>query len=77
MLLDLSLPDGDGLTVLDRLRGSAAAPKVSVAMTGRDDPATRERCLTAGCRDVLIKPVPTSELVRRIATWTTEPPEGG
>jgi len=64
MLLDLTLPDGDGLTVLRELGTRGALPPVALAMTGHDDPGTRERCLAAGCRDVLVKPVPTRELLR-------------
>ena len=68
-LIDLSLPDGDGLTVIGRLRELGREPRVSVAVTGRDDPAVRARCLAAGCRDVLLKPVPARELPRLVATW--------
>jgi CheY-like chemotaxis protein len=38
-------------------------------MTGHDDPRTRERCLSAGCVEVLVKPVPVRELVRRVGEW--------
>lgn len=69
MLLDLTLPDGDGLGVLDAVRARGAAPRVTVAMTGRDDDATRARCLAAGCADVLAKPVPVRELLRRVGDW--------
>ena len=69
MLLDLTLPDGDGLRVLDAVRGTGAAPRVAVAMTGHDDDATRARCLAAGCADVLHKPVPTRELLARAGQW--------
>lgn len=66
VLLDLRLPDGDGLTLVDHLRGAGS---VVVALTGDDDPKKRQRCLDAGCVDVLIKPVPARELVRRVAEW--------
>lgn len=69
MLLDLTLPDGDGLSVLDAVRGTGDAPRVAVAMTGHDDDATRRRCLDAGCADVLLKPVPARELLARAAGW--------
>jgi two-component system KDP operon response regulator KdpE len=69
MLLDLTLPDGDGLRVLDAVRRHGAPPRVTVAMTGHDDDATRARCLAAGCADVLAKPVPVRELLRRAAGW--------
>ena len=65
VLIDLTLPDGDGLTVVQPLR--AAGSRTFVALTGRDDAATRERCLAAGCADVLVKPVPTRQLLSRIA----------
>ena len=70
-LLDLTLPDGDGLTILSELRGRGREPRITVAVTGRDDPAVRERCLAAGCRDVLLKPVPARELPRLVASWLT------
>ena len=67
MLLDLSLPDGDGLAALGRLRELGAPPKVTIAMTGDDEPATRTRCIEAGCAEVLIKPVSIRELRSSIA----------
>jgi DNA-binding response OmpR family regulator len=71
-LLDLSLPDGDGMEVLYRLRAAGAVPPVAVALTGRDDPATIARCTAAGCRAVLLKPVPTRELLARVEAWGVE-----
>lgn len=69
VLLDLTLPDGDGLSVLSALRDIGREPRITVAVTGRDDPAVRARCLAAGCREVLLKPVPARELPRLVATW--------
>ncbi|HUQ99466.1 MAG TPA: response regulator [Gemmatimonadaceae bacterium] len=66
MLLDLTLPDGDGLDVLKSLRESVALPRVTLAMTGYNDSATRRACLDAGCADLLVKPVPIAELLRQI-----------
>ncbi len=67
LLLDLGLADGDGLLVLDRLHD--ARPRVSVALTGREEPEVRARCMAAGCREVLVKPVPARELLRRAQEW--------
>ncbi len=67
VLLDLTLPDGDGLALIDPLRASGS--KTFVALTGRDEPETRERCLAAGCIEVLIKPVPARELVARTSSF--------
>lgn len=66
-LLDLTLPDGDGLTLVEPLR--VAGCKMVVALTGHDDFETRQRCLTAGCSDVLVKPVPARELLARARAW--------
>lgn len=69
LLLDLSLPDGDGLDVALRLREVGVQPKATVALTGRDDPASLERCEAAGCTAVMVKPVPAAELLRRTREW--------
>ena len=72
MLLDLSLPDGDGLDVLRRLDAGAHRPRHTIALTGRDEPAVREACLAAGCGEVMIKPVPIRELLRRVGELVAE-----
>lgn len=72
MLLDVTLPDGDGLSVLEILHGSRALPAVTVALTGHDDDLTVQRCRAAGCRDVLLKPVPVRDLLRHAAEWIPE-----
>ena len=72
MLLDVTLPDGDGLSVLTLLAGGSAMPPVTVALTGHDDALTVQRCRAAGCREVLLKPVPVRDLLRRAAEWLPE-----
>jgi DNA-binding response OmpR family regulator len=69
LLLDLGLADGDGLLVLEQLRARGALPTVSVALTGRDDPETVARCLAAGCKEVLLKPVPARTLLAKAREW--------
>ena len=71
MLLDLTLPDGDGLSVLNDLAPRRASPPVTLAITGDDDDVTRARCIAAGCSDVLVKPVPIRELLRIIGERLT------
>ncbi len=68
MLLDLTLPDADGLSVIEGLAVRTVRPKFIVAMTGHADQATRTRCIAAGCNDVLIKPVPVRELLSLVAS---------
>ena len=66
MLLDLTLPDGDGLQVLHRLREGGRLPRTTLALTGRDGSEVHNRCLEAGCADVLVKPVPMKLLMERV-----------
>jgi DNA-binding response OmpR family regulator len=69
MLLDLTLPDGSGLDILQRLDESGERPRVTVALTGRDEPQVAQRCYDLGCAAVLVKPVPARELLRRADEW--------
>ena len=69
LLLDLGLSDGDGLTVLTELTSRNALPRVTVALTGRDEEEISDRCLAAGCRAVMLKPVPVGELLRKSREW--------
>jgi CheY-like chemotaxis protein len=67
LLLDLTLPDADGLWVIEELAARDIRPMVKLAMSGYDDVATRQRCMAAGCDDLLVKPVPVRDILRAIA----------
>ena len=69
LLLDLGLSDGDGLQVLAQLRMLDAMPRISVALTGREEPEIVARCREMGCADVLLKPVPARELLAKARGW--------
>lgn len=69
LLLDLTLPDGDGLAVVERLRAAGRLPRAFVALTGHDDASLTARCRAAGCRDVLVKPVPVRVLLGKMKEW--------
>jgi two-component system OmpR family response regulator len=73
LLLDLGLPDGDGMLALSELRALGAPPHVAVALTGRDEPEVAARCIEGGCAAVLVKPVPARELVAKVREWTSSP----
>jgi len=66
MLLDLGLPDADGLTVLAALAPRGLAPRHTIALTGDGDDATVRRCRSAGCDDVLLKPVSPGVLLKKV-----------
>jgi len=64
ILLDLGLPDGDGLDLLRRIREWSTAPVIVVSARGRED--DKVIALDAGADDYLTKPFGTSELLARI-----------
>ena len=66
ILLDLTLPDGEGLDLLPGLTPRTPSRPVLIALTGRDEPQVVRRCRELGCHDVLLKPVPPRDLVRRV-----------
>jgi len=71
MLLDLSLPDADGLDTL--VRAHAHAPKIPiVVLTGHDDEALAVRAVRAGAQDYLVKGRVDGELLVRSIRYASE-----
>jgi len=64
VLLDLGLPDMDGIDVVRDLRKVTAVPVV--ILTARDDERSVVRGLRAGADDYLVKPARMAELLARI-----------
>lgn len=64
ILLDLELPDGHGLEVVDRVRAWSQVPIIVVSARGRDD--DKVRALDAGADDYLTKPFSAQELLARV-----------
>ena len=65
VLLDLGLPDVDGLEVLDAIRGSAPDAQV-IVLTARSEIEDRVEGLERGADDYLVKPFAFQELLARI-----------
>ena len=65
VVLDLSLPDGDGLDLLNDLRLGGFESPVLV-LTARDEPRARVLGLDSGADDYLTKPFDMNELIARI-----------
>lgn len=63
-LLDLGLPDMDGLTLLQQLRASYAGP--ILIMSSRGFEQQKVRALDAGADDYLVKPFGLGELLARL-----------
>jgi DNA-binding response OmpR family regulator len=76
VLLDLGLPDADGMDVLRRLRRIAATPVL--VLTARDAERDVVRGLRLGADDYLVKPVRLRELLARVdAVVRRTRPAGG
>lgn len=72
ILLDLMLPDGDGLDIVRRLR--AAKDRVAVlAVTARDTVPERVAGLDSGADDYLVKPFAQEELLARMRALLRRP----
>ncbi|MDR6861479.1 response regulator transcription factor [Variovorax guangxiensis] len=65
VLLDLHLPDGEGLSLLPDVRALRDRPIV-IVLTARDQVTDRIRGLDAGADDYLIKPYDPAELLARL-----------
>jgi len=76
LLLDLGLPDGDGLSLLARLRAQPQRPEAPQAlpradlpvliMTARDGVSDRVAGLDGGADDYIVKPFDATELMARL-----------
>lgn len=64
VLLDLGLPDMDGLEVLRKLRTLSSVPVV--VLTARDDERSVVRALRGGADDYVVKPARLGELHARL-----------
>ena len=64
LILDLILPDIDGLEMQDRLVGSGAPPVIFV--TAQRDPVSVVRAMKNGAIDFLIEPVDFDELIAAV-----------
>lgn len=69
VLLDLGLPDGDGLELLKRIRRIKPTLPV-ILVTARDRPADRVEGLDLGADDYVVKPFELSELEARMRAVT-------
>lgn len=65
VLLDLGLPDMDGLEILTQLRGLPRETPV-IIISARDREAEKVRALDMGADDYVVKPFGVSELLARI-----------
>lgn len=70
VILDLGLPDVDGMEVLRRMRGGIAAAVPILVLTARQAVGDRVEGLDAGADDYLLKPFDMLELDARLRSIT-------
>jgi two-component system KDP operon response regulator KdpE len=66
IVLDLGLPDEDGLSVLRKIREWSTVPILILSV--RDSESDIVACLNAGADDYLVKPFRSGELLARVRT---------
>ncbi|HEX6070033.1 MAG TPA: response regulator [Longimicrobiaceae bacterium] len=70
ILLDLGLPDINGLEVTRRLRAAERTREtVVIALTGRALETDENACIEAGCTAYLSKPIDSAGLLRKIGEY--------
>lgn len=65
VLLDLNLPDGEGLSLIPAIRHQSSNSSI-IVLTARDQVSDRIRGLDAGADDYLVKPFDPAELMARL-----------
>ena len=71
-ILDLGLPDGDGLALLRALRRAGNTLPVLI-LTARDAPEDRVRGLDTGADDYVVKPFHLAEILSRVRALLRRP----
>ena len=75
ILLDRTLPDGDGITLVAAAKSRAYRPSI-IFLTARDEIADRIEGLDAGADDYLVKPFALDELLARVRAACRRPSAG-
>ncbi|MGK9055057.1 response regulator transcription factor [Neorhizobium petrolearium] len=73
ILLDRRLPDGEGLTLIPKLRRSGIETPI-IVLTARNEPLERVEGLDVGADDYLGKPFLVEELMARVRAVLRRPP---
>jgi CheY-like chemotaxis protein len=72
ILMDVQMPEMDGLEATRMIRERLKIQPVIIAMTANAMQGDREECLGAGMDDYITKPVNFEELISMLEKWSTE-----
>ncbi|MEO6329436.1 MAG: two-component regulator propeller domain-containing protein, partial [Ginsengibacter sp.] len=72
ILMDVQMPEMDGLEATRMIRKAMDIQPIIVAMTANAMKEDKDDCLAAGMDDFLSKPVKLEELVNMLAKWSAE-----
>ncbi len=71
LLLDLGLPEMDGMSVLKALRKKQDLP-IIIVVTAQSDQSVRQAALALGANDFIAKPFKFSELLEKVRSHLTQ-----
>ena len=70
VLMDVMMPEMDGLTATREIRKDARLKKLPILMlTAKAMPDDQERCLQAGASDYMAKPLDVDRLLSLVRVW--------
>ena len=70
IVMDLTLPDGSGLELLELVRQKMGLTTPVTVVSGHRQQKVLEDCMSAGANEFVSKPFSPSELVMRLGKWT-------
>lgn len=74
ILMDVQMPEMDGLEATQLIRKSLKIQPVIIALTANTMQGDQEICLNAGMNDYIGKPVKFDHLLEKLAKWSLQPP---
>jgi two-component system sensor histidine kinase/response regulator len=77
ILMDVQMPEMDGMEATGFIRKQGYRQPVIIALTANAMQGDREQCLTAGMDDYICKPVRLDELMELLEKWGTQRRKAG
>src|SRR4030095_13163432 len=70
VLMDVMMPEMDGITAMRAIRGDARDPQLPlIPLTAKAMKDDQERCLAAGANDYIAKPLDVERLLSLVRVW--------